>query len=253
MTQRPKSIRRKHATLRINLSLSVLMGCLCCITSYGQTTSEKIKTEHNLTAPPSYISDSLPIKLYNRPLLSPNENTSILGEVTQGDAVTLMETNENQLWAKIKTASGLEGWLKKEWIQTHRSHRAQVGELQSQLTQTQNALLEKNQRIHTLQQEIMQLKNEAVGDAVPNMIAAHTLHPLFPNQTAPALTSESEIHKQLETNRILNEELKLENHVLRENQYTKGLIHGTISLLLGVLLTITLPKIKPKKRHESWG
>jgi SH3 domain protein len=253
MTQPPKNTAKNLHCFCLNPWLSMMTGFFFSlffnVTSHGAATSTSTEQPSTL----SYISDSLPIKLYSHPLLSPNENASILGEMVQGDAVTFMETNENQTWVKIKTASGLEGWLKKEWIQTHQSARAQASELQTQLNHIQNALLEKNQRIHTLQQEIMRLKNEAVGDAPPNITTTHGLHPLQPQPTSSIPTSDSEIHKQLETSRILNEELKLENHVLRENQYTQGLIHGTISLLLGVLLAIVLPKIKPKKRHENWG
>ena len=213
--------------------------------------------------PPTYsgelfINDTLPIPIYKTPN---NKQSAVIDSIPSGEEIILIEEPEHSAWTKVKTPTGKEGWIKKEYLTTSKSNQQKLKESEQKITAIQSELLEKTHRIHSLQQEIVQMKEKILeredikkNPSLPSN-SQEALHPLADNPYIKNRLNHGETeatYKQLEINKINNEDLKIENTVLRENQYTQGMIHGTIAVLFGALLSMILPRLKPKKRNEHW-
>lgn len=169
-----------------------------------------------------------------------------------GTAVSVLETDDESGYSLIRTRRGLEGWILSRYLD-----RDPVAEIK---------LAEATARVKSLEEENSKLKRAFSNAAGASKEAKSTVSELEAENVR--LTEELEEIKRISANAIRMEReyqalseahqmvkdkvdvLETENSRLRENHENEAFLNGAFAVILGVLVAIVLPRLRPRKRSE---
>ncbi len=171
-----------------------------------------------------------------------------------GERVELLKTNEDSGYSLVRTDKGIEGWLPSHYLMSSPVARlllerasAKVAELtesnkalREQLQDTTASSSEANTELSSLSEENTALREEL--EEVKRI-------------SANAIKLDADNRQLLEANQALSSEvdvLKTDNARLRENKENEFFLNGAFAVLIGVMVTLIVPRMMPKKRSE-WG
>lgn len=202
------------------------------------------------STPPSadtrYIRDSIGVNLRS----GSSESSQVVAEnLRSGTRLKLLQTDNSSGYARVRTDSGQEGWLASRYLQAeptfemkYRDAVARIAQLEQQsggsitprmadVPQTDDALRAENGRLIRELDELKTLSANAV-DIDRN------------NKT---LIKNNEL-LQTEVDKLTAENDRLSSQAARDEW-----IRTLIAIGLGVLLTLILPRLVPrKKRYSEW-
>ena len=205
----------------------------------------------NLLAETRYISDEFRVPLRK----SPCSRCAILHQgLKTGLKLEFIESADG--WSHIRTPGGMEGWIEDQYIVTQPIARDKIARYQEQ-----NSLL--NTTNDKLRAEVKDLKannqqlesrlnavsddNEAVSRELADIkaVSANALNLKVQNQQL--LEDNGKLQGRIDVLSALNKQL--------ESSHTqKWFLYGAISVFLGALLSILLPRLKRKRRgHSEWA
>lgn len=171
-----------------------------------------------------------------------------------GQPLTVMEISEDTQWARVMTEGGTEGWTQTQFL-------SKTLPAQQQL----DAALQKNRK---LEEQLAQLKQQSRELETQNRDLSKNVS--SESQSRESLTQELEKIKQVSANAIAldrqnqeliaqntklaseKEKLTRENNQLNDDQRLDYMIYSAGLILLGILLAIVVPALKPKKKHSEW-
>ncbi len=171
-----------------------------------------------------------------------------------GTPVEVLEQNEDSGYSRVRTQAGQEGWLlsrfltpqpiARDRLQAAEKKLAQVSEKNSELTAQHKNLLQENKR---LEGENARLKNDG------QQVQEELLHIKRISENAVALDRRNQ--ELQEQNQQLKGEVELltaENQRLTDNADTDNMLIGAALVLLGVIIAVVLPWMRPRKK-SSWA
>lgn len=217
--------------------LSACALCLCAATASSQTSSTPAGDMR-------YIRDSLGVNLR----ASSSETSAIVVKnLRSGTALQLLQADESSGFSRVRAPGGQVGWLSSRYLQKeptfemkYREAQARIaqlegssGSLQPRMTQptTDEGLRADNDRLARELEELKALSAKAVDIDNNNK----------------ALIRKNEL-LQTEVDKLSAENDRLGSQAARE-EWTRTLI----AISLGVLLTLVLPRLMPrKKRYSDW-
>lgn len=217
-------------------------------------------TSINLYAESVYISDELYVPIRNG---QGNKFAILHKGIPSGTKLTLVERDKE--WTKVTTSSGITGWVRNQFIDNNPPAKLQLSSANKKVNSLTKKLeavqKEKDSLISQYQQEKNSLMNEY--QQTQNLLKETQSKTKELNEEYTSLKAVSssavESHQRLQTiaqkMQLLqteNDVLKSENESLRRSESTTFFIYGAFAVLLGVLLAIMLPKLKPNKRNTGW-
>ncbi|WP_158971920.1 TIGR04211 family SH3 domain-containing protein [Paraglaciecola sp. L3A3] len=167
-----------------------------------------------------YISDDLFTYLH----AGPGRNYRILGSVTAGTKVTLLNEDKENNFTEVMDDKDRKGWVQSDFINLDRSVRELVPGLKEQVQQTQQALQAEQASTDGLYQQIQQLTADVTE--LRKLLAASE-----------------------KANAEVNETLKNYDQSAEMEWLTRGGILALVSLILGIIITY-LPK--KRRRNDKW-
>lgn len=197
-----------------------------------------------------YVNDVLVVQLRTGPTFSHR----ILKGLPSGTKLTLLETTDEDKWARVKAGDELEGWVPTQYLSTEPAAR--------------DILISVNRKLENVEQENVALKKhlaeiKASADQTGSELSSIS-------QQKESLASELEHIKEVSSNAIQldqdNKKLLLQNQTLKnevdvlttENQRLKDaknsneFMNGAYAVLIGVFITLMVPRLWPKKR-DDWA
>ncbi|MDU0353961.1 TIGR04211 family SH3 domain-containing protein [Paraglaciecola aquimarina] len=167
-----------------------------------------------------YISDDLYTYLH----AGPSRNYRILGSVTAGTKVTLIQEDKDNNFSEVVDDKQRKGWIQSDFINVDKSVRELVPGLKEQVQQTQLALQAEQTNTDLLNQQIRNLTAEVA-------------------QLKQSLTeSEKTTAEVTETLNNYDKNADIE-------WATRGGIFGVACIILGILITY-LPK--KRRKNDNW-
>jgi SH3 domain protein len=158
-------------------------------------------------------------------------------------------------WARITTDSGIEGWMPAQYLADDPPARNQLAQAEQRLAavQKQNAELKAQvqqlqQENSLLQQQVEEYKQEA-AQATEELAELRTL-------SADAINLNRRHRELLEQHQLLQttvDALRAENDRLASDTTVNKWLYGAGLLVFGMLLSIIIPVLKPKKRFSDWA
>ena len=169
-----------------------------------------------------------------------------------GTLVTVLETDEESGYSLIRTRRGLEGWILSRYLD-----RDPVAEIKlAETTARLNALEEENNKLKRAFSNAAGASKEAQSTAseleTENARLSEELEEIK-RISANAIKMEREYQALSETHQMLKDKvdvLETENTRLRENHENEAFLNGAFAVILGVLVAIVLPRLRPRKRSE---
>ncbi|WP_290741666.1 TIGR04211 family SH3 domain-containing protein [Haliea sp.] len=200
-----------------------------------------------------YISDTQYIPVRSG---AGNEFRIIHRGIPSGTRLTVSRESEDGTWAEITTDGGTTGWVRSQYLMSTVPAKTLVDSARTRAEQ----LAEENA---SLTAELNQLK-EVRGELESSIDSA--------DGTLQAVTEELAQLKQISgrsleldaENRRLVEDVEnlraqadmlgAENQRLQENLRSSAFIDGALAVLLGVVITLVVPRLWPKRRrNDGWA
>jgi SH3 domain protein len=176
--------------------------------------------------------------------------------IPSGTQLVIDETNEETGYSHITTAGGTEGWVLSRYIQADATAETQLeelreqnqallgdeGSLRSQLVELQDSEAEMRATMEATQEELRTTRQELVE------VRRVSSNALSLDTNNRRLTQEAEMLKT----RI--EILEADNERLKSSAESDSFINGALAVLLGVIITLLVPRLRPqRKSSSSWA
>lgn len=219
-----------------------LAACLCLLAAM---TAQPAFAQQTL-----YVSDQVFVPLRT----GQSTGHRIRMNLKTGQPLTVMEQSDDAQWVRVVTEGGTDGWVQSQYLSK---------ELPAQLQLA--SVLEKNRR---LEEQLGQLRQQNRDLEQNNKSLTQNVS--SESQSRDALTQELEKIKQVSANAIAldrqnqelttqntrlateKEKLARENAQLKDDQRLEFMLYSAGLVLLGIVLAIIVPALKPKKRQSEW-
>lgn len=199
-----------------------------------------------------YVSDILYVPLRSGAGV---EYRIINAAMRSGTVLTRMGESDDKLWTQVKTSAGVEGWIRNQYI--------------TENVTAQIRLDRANARLTKLEKENRELKNTNKGLSQKNSTLSSTAQ--SETQSRAQMSAELEKIRQLsagaieldrryqdllqkhEMTQTQRDSLLADNENMKSDQSLSFLLYGAGILILGMLLAVILPALKPKKSYSEWS
>ena len=205
---------------------------------------------NQLLAKTMYITDS-----FEAPLRTGQTNAyRILAYPKSGSALEVLEANDETGYSKVKTQRGTEGWVQTRFLVNTpiAKHRLQQAQQQLDSLKKKNKLLSSgkstaNKTATDLSKlnKTLQKSNGKLAKEL-NYVKEISGNTIQINQRNQQLIEE---HQQLKNEFDL---LNSDNERLKDNANSQYFMMGAGAILLGLILGLVLPSLKPKRKDSGW-
>lgn len=182
-----------------------------------------------------------------------NEYRIIHSGIRSGTKMTVLENPEGD-WAKIRTEGGMEGWVPKQYLSASPTAQLQLNAATSQLKAAMEKAQTLEEQLRTLQGEHKELAAQAKQQAQERDAYAEDLRELRA-LSADAVNLNQRYQELLARHELIQTEfdaIKAENDRLKSDQTINQWLFGAGLMILGMILMLILPSLRPKKRHSEW-
>ncbi|KLV02208.1 arylsulfatase [Photobacterium aquae] len=178
-----------------------------------------------------YISDNLFTYMHK----GPSTQFRIIGSVNAGTKVTLLETNRDTGFGKIRDDRGRIGWVNGDFISKQVGLKERVPALENELTkvkaQLADALQSGDEKTATLQ-STLQMRTEQITELE---------------------TQSSHLNEQLMTSQTEIRELRAKLDTQKDDLLMRWFTYGGMVAGGGLLFGLLLPHIIPRRRKRNNG
>ena len=173
--------------------------------------------------------------------------------IPSGTRLTVSQTSSDGVWAQITTDGGTEGWVRAQYLMTEMPAANALRGAQANLS----SLTDSNQ---ALQEELAALKAERV-EILNNASSTDTsLRAVSEELAQLKQISGNAVQLDIDNRRLVEETenlrakvdmLDAENSRLNDNLSSEAFMDGALAVLLGVIITLVVPRLWPKRRKSS--
>ncbi|UZE94710.1 TIGR04211 family SH3 domain-containing protein [Alkalimarinus alittae] len=175
--------------------------------------------------------------------------------VKSGTKVELLGHNPDSGYSHIKTPEGVVGYLPTRYLVKNEIARDRLIKVSSQLEKAQA-------KSNQLQAELKELQAKhqtlSANHEQLSRMSESTSSELkkVKNISSNALSLDQRNRELRETNQELKNEVELlttDNQRLKDKSETSFMMIGAALVLLGVILALVIPWLKPTKKNDSWA
>ena len=196
----------------------------------------------------SWVSDQFEITMRS----GPSTENAIILMLTSGTALEVLESDAGNGYAKVRTASGREGWVLSRYLMSQQPARERIVGLTEELNRAraradslsgQFEAVKQQQGADSAQIRGLQQDNAALASELEELkrISADVLAINTDNQGLRQRLSDAEIKMNM---------LEEENHVLRSRQNRDWFIAGAAVLVAGMIVGLIIPRIRLRRRSR---
>lgn len=197
----------------------------------------------------AYISDELRVPLRSSPCAT---CAIVHSGLIAGTSLTVLEQGDE--WSQVRTGNGLTGWLPSQYLVEQpiaRDRLARVLE-RNQTLETENSTLQ--EQLATLEQAQTSSETDLAESISTRQELEQELAALK-QISGNALTLQEQNEELVKRNRMLQSEVDVltasRDQLLRDNRQS-WFIYGAVAVFLGALLTLLIPRLKPRRRFSEW-
>lgn len=198
-----------------------------------------------------YVSDDLRINLRT----GEGDQYRITKILPSGTKMTILERGSSDEWVKVRTAGGVEGWVRTQYLQDEPIARDLLAQAQARIAALSNQRRELGSETSSLEEENRQLKSE--------LQTAQTEAKRLGTELEELQRISGNAVKLNQTNRQLMEErqlleteidvLQAENERLSDDSNQTWFLYGAIAVGIGVIITLLLQSLRSRRRYSEWG
>ncbi|MFV8817083.1 TIGR04211 family SH3 domain-containing protein [Haliea sp. E17] len=199
-----------------------------------------------------YVSDEVFIVLHS----GPGNEYRWLGKLTPGAKMSLKSTAEDGEWVEVTTDSGIDGWVRTEFLTQQAPAQVRLPAAEARAEQLAAKNQELTAQLETLRSEKTNL-SEQLGDTGGELDEVESELARLQQISGNAVQLDADNRRLVEEAENLRSEtemLKAENQRLTDKLQSGDFINGALAVLLGVVITLVVPRLWPRRRRMSeWG
>jgi SH3 domain protein len=218
---------------------SIIVGASFLLLSVGSMAFAETRYISDKIYVPLRVGDSTKHRIIHRGLPS-------------GEKLELLETNEDSGYSRVKTDRGVEGWLPSHYLVENPVARTLLNAAKQQVAELSNSNKELREQLKSTTQTSTQTSN-IVSELEQENTALNEELGEVKRISANAIKLDEDNRRLLESNQMLASEvdvLKTDNARLRENKENEFFLNGAFAVLIGVMITLIIPKMMPKRRSD---
>jgi len=173
--------------------------------------------------------------------------------IPSGTRVTVGESNEESGYSFITTDGGTEGWIRTQYLMSQVPAAVRLRELQAQ-----NAALMGDE--NSLRSQLVELRENSAQLSADLADSQASLQQLSSELTQVRRVSSNALELDASNQRLTEEAqvmrtrmevLQANNLRLKEKADSDAFLNGALAVLLGVIITLLVPRLRPKPRSSS--
>jgi SH3 domain protein len=157
-------------------------------------------------------------------------------------------------WGHLITDRGVEGWMEEQYLVDQPIARIKVKQQQKELA----ALKKRNSELEQTLSEMSQASKEVRGELDSsrddkNVLAIELAE--IREISSDAITLSEQNQQLVKNNHMLqreNDSLKANVDDLQKDQRNESFLYGGLTVFLGAILVILIPKLRGRKRFSEW-
>lgn len=197
-----------------------------------------------------YVNDVLVVQLRTGPSFSHR----ILKGLTSGTKLTLLETTDEDKWARVKAGDELEGWVPTQYLTTEPAARDILITVNRKLENTEQENIALKKHLAEIKANANETGSELSSiSKEKDSLASELAH--IKEVSANAIQLDQDNKKLLLENQTLKNEvdvLTTENQRLKDAKNSNEFMNGAYAVLIGVFITLMVPRLWPRKR-DDWA
>lgn len=197
-----------------------------------------------------FVTDELEIDLRSGTSLQHR----ILRMIPSGTELEILDRDEASGYTKVRTSSGVEGWILSRYLTSSPPARVRLAETEKKLTELEIQSRERMAKLSQSDQEFLKTTEELARLKDENLKLNKQLADI--QRTASSALAIDAENKDLK-NRLMQTEreqetLRQENMALHDRTARDWFMIGAGVLIVGIILGLIIPRIRVRKR-SSWG
>ncbi|MCV6614529.1 MAG: TIGR04211 family SH3 domain-containing protein [Cellvibrionaceae bacterium] len=209
-----------------------------------------------LLAPPSLAQKSVWISdvFYVPVRKGPTSGHSILHRgLKSGTKLRYIDANEQ--WTQVETDEGIVGWIPNQYVSDTPIAAIRLEMAKRQAERSKDQAGKASEQLQKLEQENQQLRAQ-LTDSEQGVSSLSSELSQIKQISASAIDLNNNYQQLAKDHQLLQTELdvaKAENERLKKESSQKWFMYGAGAVLLGVLIAMIVPAIRPTKRRSEWG
>ncbi|NKI17925.1 TIGR04211 family SH3 domain-containing protein [Spongiibacter sp. KMU-166] len=223
------------------MNKAILLGLFALLMASAMTTAAETRYISDKIYVPLRVGDSVKHRIVHRGLPS-------------GTRLQLLDSNDDSGYSLVRTDSGIEGWLPSHYLTERPVAAALLDKANARVASLEATNKELREQLKDTSQTSSQTSATAAQLERENAALTEELEEIK-RISAAAVKLDTDNRRLLESNQMLSSEvdvLKTDNARLRENKENEFFLNGAFAVLIGVMLTLIIPRLMPKRRSE-WG
>ncbi len=199
-----------------------------------------------------YVSDVMYVPMRSG---AGNEYRIIHSRIRTGTEMTVLEAEEGSDWAKVRTPSGLEGWIRQQYLISSPTARQQLTAALEEMNKAKDRAEALTAELKALRDEHSELQKTATTASKTKASIEDELRNLK-MLSADAVNLSHRYKTLLADHELLKTDfdtMRAENDRLRHDKTVSQWLFGSGLVVLGMFLMLVLPALKPKKRNTEWA
>ena len=172
-----------------------------------------------------------------------------------GTALEIIERNTESGYSFVRTASGIEGYLPTRYLSAEPIARVKLAKAEKDIQALRSENEELTNQLNTLQGNFASLEANH-NSASQNLSSSQQELERIKAISADAINLDKRNRELRKSNEELRNELELlevENVRLKDKSESNMMMMGGGLVLLGVILALIIPLLKPTKKNDSWA
>lgn len=196
-----------------------------------------------------YVSDDVFIVLH----AGPGSNYRWLAKLIPGTELVEERRSTDGNWAEVRTQRGTVGWVQSEYLASEPPAQVRLPAVATQLEQVEREAAELSEAMA----QVSTVRDELQAQLQQSNLALKTVS----EELAQLRQVSGSAEETAENNRRLVEEsgslrmnldtLAADNQRLQERVRNSSFLDGALAVFLGVIITLVVPRLWPKRRSSS--
>lgn len=173
--------------------------------------------------------------------------------IPSGTRLTVARTSSDGEWAEITTQRGTTGWIRTQYLMKDMPAQNKLEAAQQQAAQATEKSAALSTELETLKAEREELVTQidTSGSQLGNVTEELTQLKQISANAVQLDIDNRRLVEESENLRSDVEMLKAENQRLQDKLQSEDFINGALAVLLGVIITLVVPRVWPKRRKSS--
>ena len=173
--------------------------------------------------------------------------------IPSGTRLTVKQTSPDGEWAQITTDGGTSGWVRAQYLMADMPAANALRAAEAKLTSLTDANQALQAELTALKSEQVELLNNASStDSSLRSVSEELAQLKQISGNAVQLDADNRrLVEETENLRAKVDMLDAENNRLNDNLSSEAFMDGALAVLLGVIITLVVPRLWPKRRKSS--